>query len=31
MLARLDKICTFGCAEADDLRRWIKDGHGPQS
>ena len=31
MLARLDSICTFGCAEADELRQWIKDGHGPQS
>lgn len=31
MLARLDQICTFGCAEADELRQWIKDGHAPQS
>ena len=31
MLARLDGICTFGCAEADELRQWIKDGHEPQS
>lgn len=31
MLARLDEICTFGCAEADELRQWIKDGHAPQS
>jgi tetratricopeptide (TPR) repeat protein len=31
ILARLDKICTFGCAEADELRLWIKDGHAPQS
>ncbi|HVR90770.1 MAG TPA: tetratricopeptide repeat protein [Novosphingobium sp.] len=23
MLARLDRQCTFGCAEADELRRWI--------
>ena len=31
MLAKLDRICTFGCAEADELRQWIKDGHSPQS
>jgi tetratricopeptide (TPR) repeat protein len=23
MLARLDDLCTFGCAEADELRRWV--------
>ena len=23
MLARLEQSCTFGCAEADELRRWI--------
>ena len=23
MLARLDFLCTFGCAEAEELRRWI--------
>lgn len=23
LLARLDTLCTFGCAEADELRRWI--------
>ncbi len=23
MLARLDNQCTYGCAEADELRRWI--------
>ena len=23
MLARLDRQCTYGCAEADELRRWI--------
>jgi tetratricopeptide (TPR) repeat protein len=22
-LARLDRLCRFGCAEADELRRWI--------
>ena len=31
MLARLDNICTFGCAEADELRQWIRDGHSPES
>jgi tetratricopeptide (TPR) repeat protein len=31
MLARLDHICTFGCAEADELRLWIRDGHSPES
>jgi len=30
MLARLDNLCTFGCAEADELRQWIKDGHSPE-
>ena len=23
LLARLDTLCTYGCAEADELRRWI--------
>src|SRR6185437_9380432 len=23
MLARLDKLCAFGCADAEELRRWI--------
>ena len=23
MLAKLDLLCTFGCAEAEELRRWI--------
>lgn len=23
MLARLDTLCTFGCAEAEELRRWV--------
>jgi tetratricopeptide (TPR) repeat protein len=23
MLARLDALCSFGCAEAEELRRWI--------
>ena len=26
MLARLDTICTFGCAQSDELRRWIDRG-----
>jgi tetratricopeptide (TPR) repeat protein len=29
MLASLDASCTFGCAEADELRRWIDAGHAP--
>ncbi len=28
MLARLERICAFGCAEADELKRWI-DGARP--
>ena len=24
MLSKLDSICTFGCAEADELRRWVE-------
>ena len=24
MLAKLDNLCTFGCAEADELRRWVE-------
>jgi tetratricopeptide (TPR) repeat protein len=23
MLGKLDTLCTFGCAEADELRRWV--------
>jgi hypothetical protein len=23
MLAKLERVCRFGCAEADELRRWI--------
>jgi len=26
MLAKLDRICSFGCVEAEDLRRWIENG-----
>ena len=29
MLASLETACTFGCAEADELRRWIDAGHAP--
>ncbi len=29
MLASLDSGCTFGCAEADELRRWVEAGHAP--
>ena len=29
MLARLDRLCTFGCAEAEELRRWIDVGGDP--
>ena len=28
MLAKLDSLCSFGCVEAEDLRRWIAQGHG---
>lgn len=31
MLAKLDQQCRFGCAEADELRRWITAGRAPQS
>lgn len=29
MLARLERVCTFGCAEAEELRRWIDAGGEP--
>lgn len=29
MLAKLDRICAYGCAEAEELRRWIDAGHEP--
>ena len=29
MLAKLDKVCSFGCAEAEELRRWISAGGEP--
>ena len=31
MLARLDAACTFGCAEAEELRLWIDHGGDPAS
>jgi tetratricopeptide (TPR) repeat protein len=31
MLAKLDRICTFGCAEADELRLWIKEKRAPST
>jgi len=30
MLAKLETVCTFGCAEAEELRRWIDHGGDPQ-
>ena len=30
-LAALDAMCSFGCYEAEELRRWIASGHGSQS
>lgn len=29
MLARLERACTYGCAEAETLRSWIDAGGGP--
>jgi tetratricopeptide (TPR) repeat protein len=29
LLARLDTACAFGCAEAEELRRWIDHGGDP--
>ncbi|MBA3677676.1 MAG: tetratricopeptide repeat protein [Sphingosinicella sp.] len=31
MLARLDTLCSFGCAEADELRQWVEKGRSPAS
>jgi len=31
MLAALDARCSFGCAEAEELRGWITTGHGKAS
>ncbi|CAN7465728.1 tetratricopeptide repeat protein [Phenylobacterium sp. LjRoot219] len=30
LLARLDAVCAYGCAEAEELRRWIDHGGDPQ-
>jgi len=30
-LAVLDRTCSFGCYEAEELRRWIESGHGSTS
>jgi tetratricopeptide (TPR) repeat protein len=30
-LAALDRSCSFGCYEAEELRRWIDSGHGSSS
>ena len=30
LLSRLDHICAYGCAEAEELRLWIDLGHAPQ-
>jgi len=30
MLASLERSCAFGCAEAEELRRWIDLGGDPQ-
>ncbi len=30
-LAVLDRTCSFGCYEAEELRRWIESGHGSNS
>lgn len=29
MLAKLERVCAFGCAEAEELRRWIDAGGQP--
>jgi Flp pilus assembly protein TadD len=29
LLARLDAACTYGCADEEELRRWIELGHEP--
>ena len=31
MLSRLDRVCVYGCVEAEDLRRWIARGGDPAS
>lgn len=29
MLAKLERVCVYGCAETEELRRWIDAGHDP--
>jgi tetratricopeptide (TPR) repeat protein len=29
LLAKLDNLCTFGCAEAEELRRWVEAKGAP--
>lgn len=29
LLAKLDSVCTYGCADEEELRRWIELGHEP--
>lgn len=31
MLTRLENVCSFGCAQADELRRWVVAGKPPSS
>jgi Flp pilus assembly protein TadD len=31
MLVKLENVCSFGCVETEDLRRWIDKGGPPQS
>ncbi|MFN3511777.1 MAG: tetratricopeptide repeat protein [Phenylobacterium sp.] len=31
MLARLERTCAYGCAEAEELRRWIEAASAPAS
>lgn len=31
MLAKLERVCAYGCVEAQELRRWIDAGGEPQS
>jgi Flp pilus assembly protein TadD len=31
MLAKLDQVCTYGCVQAEELRRWIAAGREPLS
>ena len=31
MLAKLETVCSFGCVETEDLRRWIDNGGPPRS